>query len=1605
MPDRSLQSLSLSCLLSYKSPHLIPYEDNFRSLLDDTKWRDELVLFDIGAIEAKDRPEVIGVLIRLLYGLLGERKGRGKGADKKSAILSALAACDEAELRILMDLMLKPFGGLERHLSPNSPLFEFHDVGETPLKQHVGFLMLLGDALPNLGARLLPYWPSLIGTTMDILHSSQRGIGGGVATGEIPEEDTPEDAEDEGDPTDTPEFGTRKPMRTARQLGLKRFADFFRSSTPFDFQPYMSSAFPSFISPRLPALKVESVQAPSALLELFYTWTNRRDTCFYFVDYDAAVLPEVFSCLTVPSVKPAVISRIFDLIDRLLMISSDDSEITTRVIHPNVGSLLSHVSTLSERIADPKSTVTDLARRQIGILSSLASYITNGDQATHLLQLFLPLLRKPVKMVPERTKVDVLTIIVNLLPQIPDIQNAESPMFIKTYSILSSLFHTLRTRQSRLALVDAFSKLVSAHPLLHTIAELITSLNAFSIKRSEEPDFDRRLAAFASLNESLYSDFSAQHWLPIIHNMLQFIQDADELAVRNSAALTLRRFVEMAATSHDGEITTLFDNVMYPGLRNALRSKLELVRTEVLGVLAYGIATCESQPALLEMRPLLAAGDEEANFFNNVHHVQIHRRTRALRRLAERCSDNQIRSITLAEVFVPLVEHFILGTGTADHHLVNEAISTMGKMAHSLAWGAYNMLVRKYLKLAQEKSSSERVFIRTVVAILENFHFNMNESVTQVENVDDEDEGLQEEHDDSNRETLTKARQTARIADAVNSRLLPTLLGYLEKREETEDTIRISVCPGIVKVAQHLPEPLKDAQISRLITILSQVFRSKSQETRDVARDTMGKIAVSLGPQYLPQIIKELRAALLRGPHLHILAFITHALLVQVTSVEEAEFNPDLDGCVVDVAHVSAEVIFGQSGKDLQSEDFRTKVREVRSSPSKGLDSFMILAKYITPPKLSILLHPIRAIMYETQTAKMMQKVDEVLGRIATGLNANKHLDPSNLLVLCHTLISQNAKFLTEAPQVKRPKHKVKAEFAVQIKRDVPKEGDHYAHNSAKLVAFGFDLFVTAFRRGRFDFRDDGILSRLEPMVPLIEKALHSNDAQVVSLALKVSAAVIKCPLAALDDSLQPIIQQTLDVIVQAGSSESEVVQTAFKSLGTIIRDNSKAVVKEKDLTFLLELITTDLEEVDRQAAAFSLLRAIVSRKLVVPEIYDLMEKVSDVMVTSQSTLAQELCRGVLLQFLLDYPQGKKRLQKHMAFLAKNLSYVFESGRKSVMELLSAVFSKFDEGLLREYNDLFFVALVMVIANDDSPKCREMAAELIKSLFLRSDADQRRALSGHLHSWTIQNQKPKLASVGAQVYGLFLDVLRQDAQPYLPNLLKDLRARIEQSAELFADLENSSADETDPMELDIDWQIAYQSLTSLAKALRHFPNLTTSIDNVPWNAIIGHCLFPHAWVRSAAARLIGVLFTAIPIAKPTNTGVMTKSTLMEIARLSCLQLRSPTLDKALGLQIVKNLFYLGKTFCLYTPLDGGASNRLGVKRDHAEDDEGNGDEESMGYDDAEQNEGGEPGDSVDTNENPLPWLFSKLSYQVRSALIKRRNHFLGTVSLLHVAEN
>ena len=179
------------------------------------------------------------------------------------------------------------------------------------------------------------------------------------------------------------------------------------------------------------------------------------------------------------------------------------------------------------------------------------------------------------------------------------------------------------------------------------------------------------------------------------------------------------------------------------------------------------------------------------------------------------------------------------------------------------------------------------------------------------------------------------------------------------------------------------------------MTILSPIFRSKSQESRDLTRDTPNRIAGILGSSHLSDHSR-VKSCLVRGPQLHVLAYVTHSLMEHVTTREHADIFSTLDDCVNDVTFVPTEVIFGgcPDGR-LQDQDERSS-SVVFEKLGLICDTSQI---YYPPKKFSSLLPPLKTIMQETSSIKVMNLVEEILKWLTVGLNGNLHLVPSELSV------------------------------------------------------------------------------------------------------------------------------------------------------------------------------------------------------------------------------------------------------------------------------------------------------------------------------------------------------------------------------------------------------------------------------------------------------------------------------------------------------------------------------------------------------------------------------------------------------------------------------
>ena len=115
------------------------------------------------------------------------------------------------------------------------------------------------------------------------------------------------------------------------------------------------------------------------------------------------------------------------------------------------------------------------------------------------------------------------------------------------------------------------------------------------------------------------------------------------------------------------------------------------------------------------------------------------------------------------------------------------------------------------------------------------------------------------------------------------------------------------------------------------------------------------------------------------------------------------------------------------------------------------------------------------------------------------------------------------------------------------------------------------------------------------------------------------------------------------------------------------------------------------------------------------------MDNVAKLMIVNHSKEIRDMSRSVYFQFLMEYDQGKGKLEKQFKYLVSNLSYPTEEGRQSIMELIHLIIMKAGLELLTKLASSFFVALSSILISDVSSRCREMASALITSILKKLD--------------------------------------------------------------------------------------------------------------------------------------------------------------------------------------------------------------------------------------------------------------------------------------------
>ncbi|KAJ9439416.1 U3 small nucleolar RNA-associated protein 20 [Diplonema papillatum] len=233
-----------------------------------------------------------------------------------------------------------------------------------------------------------------------------------------------------------------------------------------------------------------------------------------------------------------------------------------------------------------------------------------------------------------------------------------------------------------------------------------------------------------------------------------------------------------------------------------------------------------------------------------------------------------------------------------------------------------------------------------------------------------------------------------------------------------------------------------------------------------------------------------------------------------------------------------------------------------------------------------------------------------------------------------------------------------------------------------------------------------------EPLIRVIEG--EASDS-VATLALLVLHELLKATYVTVQpETVAKLGETVFDVVERTG----EIRSACFRLLAVLLLHRELALRPELAIV-CCSLVRTDLDKKNTFVIpALHLLKAIVVRKIEVPEVYDLMPIVQEkVLHHSASAVVSQLAASVIARFITDWKMTPRKLDSHLDFIIRNLGYPVAAGRLALLGLLRIVFQRFPEELLKKDIEYFFVPLAHRLMADDERPVRRLAALALAALF------------------------------------------------------------------------------------------------------------------------------------------------------------------------------------------------------------------------------------------------------------------------------------------------
>lgn len=1577
-----IQKLTLDCVIAYNSKQLAPYKENLHRLLDDLTFKTEILLLAVKSdnleenlLKANDRSFVIPFIMRILYGKLFSKTGiktAGKANidARRSIIFRFLASCSRDEIMIFTELSFSsilPYFRLDyEKIIP--ALSEMDITKSIPLRRLLGYLKTLDLMLIHFGNIATDLLPDLlkiiliISSLVKILLAKRSELSASAVTR----------------------------LKNLRLECFKLAEKYFQI---FDYYPYkleeIQLLFQVLIDPMVDNVQNESLESPSPILRLLYCWSENSRYFILFARQSSfndrpksTPISNLIALYNNDKASLSVVEYITALIANLVSYenhspgkkegdkilgpfipvecvddkdlqskyteSSQECNFGTYLVKPHISGILNRIKkSIEQRIKKKiKNKNSIISEDELVIIAYISDHIELQKDCAILANLLIQTIYHNSNQ-PEDVQCKTLRSINSLIKRMKNTA--------KFLAKIACLFGKISQRSARLELCEIVSTISSSNNRYKIIAEITRMINAYDPRNPEEPDYVARGDGFRlakkTIEETTLTKFDAHLLFILIYNCFFFIKTSDDLGLRESSSSCLQTILHRV--SNECNIDFVKKEIIPLVVRNVksgMKELNELARHEYITVLTYLVQYLKDKHPLIRQLSLLSDDkDPELDFWSNIRHIQVHRRIRALARLS---TNHELLSKFSPQIhqdfLLPIATTFIADLRPTKYGAsINYAVDLIGSLSKHLPWPMYDRLLRIYLKKTVVDNDNHKTNVKILCVILGNFNFNLNNSalIKDAKKLASSSDNSTEERDTPKR--LLNQESATKIHKTIIEDILPKLHSCLHKlsysdyeydviRSEFnyEDEIhRIPMATAMVKLLRSIPitQEVFDTNVKSIFLRLSSFLKSRMDSIREAARQTLCKTMAIIGPKYLSLLIDEMKAVLNRGYRLHVLTFSLYIIIEHMSPNLNSGDLDDISSTIIEIFHSE---LFTDKAEEKSVGKITSKCKEAKKM--KTFAMYRFLGKFISGSNLITTIIPLKQVLDQATTPKVIKKVSNCMQKFFQGLLENNGTNEIDLLNFALNVVEDKIPQLKAAKPKETKKAKVRDSFIIQpqVKQKKVSKANPVS-NVFVLFENCLKLVLSMFKKGKITHNPESN-EIVNKFVPIFINSLQSKHAKVSSAAIRcISQITLKNPnlstYKAEVGTIKKNILVLLDEFIGHGSNTSEnceLITMCFKCLSLMIKFVEDISLAKDELQMLLFHVEKDMNDRSRRSTAFSLLKAILGKKIDSPLLKGIMEKLTMIMLHSDEDYVREEARLIWTKYLLNHSLGNQ-FSNYVHFFTRQLEYPREIGRVSVLKLIFSIIKYQNVGHVSDSSAIFFIALSSLLINDDSVKCRELASQIIKKLIMRISKRARDSLFTEVTlSWFIGNNNLH-RRLAAQLCGLFVSAEGKDFRKRLPDCLSLLSQQLEPKK-----FTQSFQDDEDNDEKRHKDHLLFQLLNFFHKILIFDFEAVEDVKFIQdFNCVFFHVennylSYPHMWIRIISVNIIQTLFTQTPQQKllqslsssPTPTvqsylNLNTSERLWRLCKKHCLLFNSIYESHEIQDPILQNLLFIGK-FCL-----------------------------------------------------------------------------------------